>query len=56
MARELEALRRKAADLDKLNKSLGGSSPDQLQRNLDELKRLLGQKDRELAELRRALA
>ncbi|CAD8212183.1 unnamed protein product [Paramecium octaurelia] len=54
--KELDQLKKKAAELDKMKSQLNNQNPDQLLKNLDENKRQLQSKDKEIGDLKRLLS
>ncbi|CAK62188.1 unnamed protein product (macronuclear) [Paramecium tetraurelia] len=54
--KELDQLKKKAAELDKMKSQLNNQNPDQLLKNLDENKKQLQSKDREIGDLKRLLS
>ncbi|CAK70902.1 unnamed protein product (macronuclear) [Paramecium tetraurelia] len=54
--KELDQLKKKAAELDKLKTQLNNQNPDQLLKSLDENKKQLQSKDREIGDLKRLLS
>lgn len=55
LLKELEALRKKAKELDDLKKKLNGVDPNDLIKELDKLKKLLAARDKEIEDLKRKL-
>ncbi|CAD8050502.1 unnamed protein product [Paramecium sonneborni] len=54
--KELDQLKKKAAELDKIKMSLNNQNPDQLLKSLDENKKQLQSKDKEIGDLKRLLS
>ena len=55
LLKELEALRKKAKELDDLKKKLNGMDPNDLLKELEKLKKLLVTHDKEIEDLKKKL-
>jgi len=55
LLKELDALRKKAKELDDLKKKLNGVDPNDLLKELDKLRKLLAARDKEIEELKKMI-